>query len=66
MQLQIQKNGKLLYLPKVLESSGSKTLDKSCRRCHSRRGALRQVARFVSRTYRVTFEILLQHAAIRS
>ena len=27
IQLQIQKNGKLLYLPKVLESSGSKTLD---------------------------------------
>ena len=28
IQLQIQKNGKLLYLPKVLESSGSKTLER--------------------------------------
>lgn len=27
IKLQIQRNGKLLYLPEVLESSGSKTLD---------------------------------------
>jgi len=27
IRLRIQKSGKLLYLPKVLESSGSKTLD---------------------------------------
>lgn len=40
IQLQIQKNGKLLYLPKVLESSGSKTLE------HHAVGAIRGAVPF--------------------
>ena len=57
IQLQIHKDGKLLYLPKVLESLDSKTLD------HHAVAAIRGAVPFDNR---VTFEILLQHAAIRS